>query len=496
MESSNSFLFISLLSLAIICIIYCRKKLSYWSSRGIEQLPAPHWLFGHYKEGILFQASPGWHLGQLYKQAPRDAPLVGFYIFHKPCLLLKDPKIIKQILIKDFNKFPDRHFAGNTQKDSIGLRNLFAVRGKDWKYMKQKMGPVLNKSFRQMLPLMTEAGEPMLRHIDLNKGKELDVQDLVYKSTADLIASVAMGTKIDSFSDPNGELPRRMSEYFYSFERMLALVSVFFMPDAVDSIIGSLLFFKSHFIRKVFWTAMEERKTSGEERGDFVDFAKKMQNEPQSPYEFSGDNLIHQAGTFFSGFESSAATAAFTLMQLARNRSIQERARADVQRAVQKHGWTYEAFVDMRYLQQCLQETMRIHPQVSTLDRVGREDYQIPNTNITIKKGTAVYISIYGLHEDPQHFADPGTFDPGRFDQGRGIPEAYMPFGAGPRMCLGMKIGYLHAKVATAMVLASYGVYQKLEERLILDPRSTFTAASEGLKLRFRKLDDKARIPL
>ncbi|XP_063371832.1 cytochrome P450 6k1-like [Cydia amplana] len=447
MESSNSFIFISLLFLAIICIVYCRKKLSYWSSLGIEQLPSPHWFFGHYKEGILFQASPGWHLGQLYKRAG-DAPLVGFYIFHKPCLLIKDPTIIKQIFIKDFNKFPDRHFAGNTQKDSIGLRNLFAVRGKDWKYMKQKMGPVLNKSLRQMLPLMTEAGEPMMRHIDLNMGKELDMQDLVYKSTADLIASVAMGTKIDSFSDPNGELPRRMSEYFYSFERMLALVSVFFMPDAVDSVIGSLLFFKSKFIRKVFWTAMEERERSGEERGDFVDLAKKMQNEPQSPYEFSGDNLIHQAGTFFSGFESSAATAAFTLMQLARNRSIQERARADVQRAVQKHGWTYEAFVDMRYLQQCLQETMRIHPQVSTLDRVGGEDYQIPNTNITIKKGTAVYVSIYGLHEDPQYFEDPGTFDPSRFDQGRGISEAYMPFGAGPRMCLGEF--QVHAQVSPA----------------------------------------------
>ncbi|XP_061727097.1 cytochrome P450 6j1-like [Cydia pomonella] len=121
---------------------------------------------------------------------------------------------------------------------------------------------------------------------------------------------------------------------------------------------------------------------------------------------------------------------------------------------------------------------------------------QIPNTNITIKKGMAVYISIYGLHEDPQYFEDPGTFDPSRFDQGRGISEAYMPFGAGPRMCLGMKIGYLHAKVATAMVLANYEVYQKLEERLILDPRSTFTAAADGLLLRFRELDNEQRIQL
>ncbi|XP_061729694.1 cytochrome P450 6k1-like [Cydia pomonella] len=492
MEISNIFLnVIIFLSLAVAYFcFYLRKKLSYWSKRGIEELPATHWFFGHFKEGILFQASPGWHLGQLYKRARKNAPFVGFYIFHKPCLLVKDPKIIRQILIKDFDIFPDRNFAGNTQKDSIGLRNLFAIRGPEWKYMRQKFAPIVTKSMQHMLRLMLQTGKPMLEYIDRQKEKQLDAQDLSFKYAADLIASVALGTNTDSFSNPDGEVPRILSSYFYSFRRMLALVSVFFMPDVVDRT-GSLLFFNSKFMRKVFWTAMDEREKSGEKRGDFIDFAKHLQSEQQNPlYEFSGDNLVHQAGTFFSGFESSATTAGFTLMELARHKAFQDEARADIRQAIEKHGWTYDAFKEMRVLEQCIREAMRMHPQVSTLDRVGKEDYKIPGTNYTIEKGTAIYISIYGLHEDPMHFENPRTYDPGRFNKDRVVSDAYLPFGAGPRMCLGTKIGLLHTKAVVSMILAHYEIHQNPEEEHVLDSRSTFTAAADGLMIQFRKLDE------
>ena len=95
------------------------------------------------------------------------------------------------------------------------------------------------------------------------------------------------------------------------------------------------------------------------------------------PTEFEGDNLLYQSGTFFSGFESSSTTASFTLMELARKKECQRKAREDILRAIDKHGWTYDAFNDMKYLDKCVAEGVRLHPSVSTIDRYTREDYLV-----------------------------------------------------------------------------------------------------------------------
>ncbi|XP_011646577.1 probable cytochrome P450 6d5, partial [Pogonomyrmex barbatus] len=92
--------------------------------------------------------------------------------------------------------------------------------------------------------------------------------------------------------------------------------------------------------------------------------------------EFEGENLLYQSGTFFSGFESSSTCTSFTLMELANHPECQKLARKDINRAIEEHGWTYEAFTDMKYLDQAILESLRLHPPVSTIDRYTRQDYQ------------------------------------------------------------------------------------------------------------------------
>lgn len=187
-----------------------RYKLSYWKRRGVESLEA-NLIFGNFKDAVLFRSAPGWHFGQLHKAARSNVPFVGFYIFHKPCLLLRDPKVIKQFMIRDFENFSDRHFAGSTQKDSIGMKNLFGLKNPTWKYLRSKITPTLTKGkLKQMLPLMLEAGTPMMEYlksqpVDSGNIRLVDAQELSYTYTTDLIASVALGTKINSFNFPNTE---------------------------------------------------------------------------------------------------------------------------------------------------------------------------------------------------------------------------------------------------------------------------------------------------
>lgn len=199
------FLFILLVS---IIYLYCRYKLNYWKRRGVNQAPNTHSICGDFLNGVLFRSAPGAQLGEIYRKTPED-PYVGFYIFHKPCLLIKDLDLIKQIMIRDFDSFSDRHFAGSQQMDSFGMINLFGLNNPAWRYVRTKLTPSFTRSkLKQMLPLMIECAKPMMDYLEAecgNGAKVIDVKDLSYKFTADVIANIALGTKTDSFKHPDSE---------------------------------------------------------------------------------------------------------------------------------------------------------------------------------------------------------------------------------------------------------------------------------------------------
>nr|ARA91614.1 cytochrome P450 monooxygenase [Pieris rapae] len=494
MDFFNFFLTFALLFLLTILVyIYCYNRLNYWKRKGVPQLPDTDKIFGDFKRGILFRSPPGYHFGELYHRMPKDVPYVGFYVFHKPCLLLRDPEIIKQILIKDFHNFSNRHFAGSQQRDSSGMRNLFGLVNPGWRYLRRKITPTFTrKKLKQMLTLMVDAGKPMMEFLNKNindKGnKIIDAQDINYRYTADLIANVALGFKADSFNDPESDYTKYFMDFFHSFKRMIAVFTVFFVPELV-TVVGPRVLYDATFVQNLFWKAFESREKSGNKRGDFIDTLIELKNGTQDPvYKFEGDNLFAQSSTFFSGFQTSSHVCAFTLMELAKSKECQDRARDCIKEAVGKYGWTLEGFNEMKYMDQVISEGVRMHPSVPILDRYTLNDYKIPNTDLTIEKGTPIYISLYGLHRDSEFFENPEVFDPERFSKENKIHDNYLPFGTGPRKCVGMKAGRLFVKVVISMILSEYEVYLQPSEKINLDRRATFTTAENGIYMTFTKL--------
>lgn len=100
----------------------------------------------------------------------------------------------------------------------------------------------------------------------------------------------------------------------------------------------------------------------------------------------------------------------------------------------------YKIYGLLKLLHCIVLETLRIYPAIPALNRQCTQDYQIPNTNVTIECGTKVLISILGLHHDPEYFPEPEKFDPNRFsseNKSKIRPFTYLPFGYGPRNCIG-----------------------------------------------------------
>lgn len=85
-------------------------------------------------------------------------------------------------------------------------------------------------------------------------------------------------------------------------------------------------------------------------------------------------------------------------------------------------------------------EMLRKYPSAPMVNRVCSDRYQIPGTHVTIDRGVSCWVSVLGLHRDPHHYPDPEKFDPERFSQkqkNKRHPFAYLPFGNGPRNCIG-----------------------------------------------------------
>ncbi|XP_072375654.1 probable cytochrome P450 6d5, partial [Diabrotica undecimpunctata] len=148
---------------------------------------------------------------------------------------------------------------------------------------------------------------------------------------------------------------------------------------------------------------------------------------------------------FLAGYESTSTTIAFLLYNLAKNTCIQEKLRNEIRCLLKKHGsLTYDAIMDIPYLDMCVDESLRMYPVLPFYERKCNEDYHVPNSEVIIEKGKAVLISSYAFHMDEKYFPNPNIFDPERFrhkiDHTNGI--FYMPFGEGPRKCLGNVIRF------------------------------------------------------
>ena len=116
--------FVILISIISTLYFYLKYKHTYWNKRGVYSPPC-HWLFGHFKEFFFLRKSPTEVMEDIYNSVDDSVKFVGFYIFNKPFLLIRDPEIIKNVMVKDFSVFSNHNFAYKQKSDIITTKNLF-----------------------------------------------------------------------------------------------------------------------------------------------------------------------------------------------------------------------------------------------------------------------------------------------------------------------------------------------------------------------------------
>lgn len=189
---------------------------------------------------------------------------------------------------------------------------------------------------------------------------------------------------------------------------------------------------------------------------------------------------------YIAGTESTSATTSFTLHELTQNVSLMKRAQEDVDAALNKHNKqiSYDSINDMKFIDLCVKETLRKYPALPILNRECTMDYPIAGTSHVIRKGTAIIISLLGIHRDERFFPNANTYDPDRFERSDFDSKAYMPFGEGKRNCIAFRMGVLATKVALVILLSKFK-FEALKKCEIQFAANTIPlVAKDGIKLK------------
>ncbi len=163
------------------------------------------------------------------------------------------------------------------------------------------------------------------------------------------------------------------------------------------------------------------------------------------------------ATIFLAGFETTAIALAWSTHYLAQHPAIQQRVTAEVDAALGGRTPTFDDLPQLGYTKQVLQETMRLRPPTWFLPRLALEDDEIDGYHIAA--GTEVASLFYVIHRHPDEWAEPERFDPDRFTKERIDARhrfAWVPFGAGQRMCIGREFALMEAQMALAMMMQRY----------------------------------------
>lgn len=466
----------------LILYLYSKWKFSFWKDRNVYYLE-PTFLFGNLGESMRKITPTVAIVSKLYNEVKaRGEKYGGFYAFWSPQLVPVDLELIRCIVHKDFAHFTNHGFYVNEERDPLS-GHLFNLEDDKWRNLRSKLTPTFTSGkmkmmFQTMVDCTNGLQEMLKESATIND--PINIKDVLSRFTTDVIGSVAFGLEINSMKNPDSDFLKYGKAIFHAtlWRRIIFFVLTVF-PRWLTKSVGVKVFSRdveSFYINLVKDT-VRYRETNNIYRKDFMHLLIQLKNIGRVTDDADGlsaqqsinnaqgltiNEMAAQAFVFFiAGFETSATTMTFALLELSQNNDVQDKVREEINRVLQKHDnkITYEAIMEMEYLEKVVSETLRKHPPVSLLPRVCNKDYKIENSDLVIKSGLRITIPVISIHMDPEYYPNPDKFDPERFSEENKAKRpafTFMPFGEGPRTCIGLRFGKLQTKVGLCSVLKNY----------------------------------------
>ncbi|XP_025830570.1 cytochrome P450 6k1-like isoform X3 [Agrilus planipennis] len=335
-------------SLLLLCITfyviykYLTRNFDYWEQKNVPYIrPKP--FFGNICEVFFFRKQFAVQIAELYHQI--QDRMVGIFILNQPFLIVKDPEIIKHVLVKDFDIFRNRSIYSNENIDSLSANFMFFAEANKWKILRTKASPIFTSGkLKNMYGTVGSIVKKFVNYLteETVKTPILDAREVCARYSMDVVATTNFGVDAACLKDKNADfylIGRRMFDF--SYENTIRQAAYFVAPFFIK--FAKLQTFDRHvynYIKHLTTSQINFREENDNYRnGDIIDILVEFKRRKViNDMIFENNFLFGQVGqVFFAGFEPLTVALSFGLYELALNPEIQNRIKTEIISALQEH---------------------------------------------------------------------------------------------------------------------------------------------------------------
>ncbi|XP_036149658.1 cytochrome P450 6a2-like [Monomorium pharaonis] len=496
---------VSLILGALVALYYyLTRNYKYWQKHGVPCVDGALPGLGH----MLPLMSMRTHLADFYDKIYKDnkgRSMVGIYDFTSPLLMILEPELVKTVLQTNFSSFSENTISFDPKVDPLVSHNPFALSGEKWTNSRKRM----TYAFSSMrLKILLESVKKVCVEFEnyieekLSDGKtEFELKTLFSKYTAQVVAAAGFGVDGYCFDDEKKNTsfikigkavvePSMRSIIAFTLTFLIpSLNKIFkmrFIPEHID-----------HFVRTLVADVLEQRRKDKIPRNDFLQLMVELE---RAEGEKFGTEMVagHALSFILDGYETSSSTMSYSGFYLASYPKIQEKLREEVISVLSKYNGkiTYEGLKEMKYMDQVINESMRLIHAAVVMKKRCTEEFELKGSDgvvCRVQPGMEILIPVQSLQKDPQYWENPEEYDPERFslEKKRNIEKfAFLPFGEGPRICVGMRMAQLQMKAGLATILKKYKIElsSKTQIPLKMIPGALLPSPKGGVWTYFWKL--------
>lgn len=409
-----------------------------------------------------------------FEQLSRFGDMVYLRLGRNRVYFINHPDLVRQVMVTKSSQFQKSKLLKRIFEDSVG-NNIFTGDGDFWKRQRQFMQPAFHSQrIGSYASIMVDHARQLVNN--WQDGRAISVAREMMHVTMGIVTKSLFNA--DLRDDAAGEAFSNLFEVVskrLSSQRGISLP--YWLPTSSNRIVRQSV----EVIDRVLLPIIAERRRSVKDTGDLLSMLVLASEDGG----MDDAQLRNEVMTLFgAGYETTANTLTWVFYLLSQHPDVETKLRQEIELVLPNcRSATLEDLPRLPYTEMVIKETMRCYPTSIAISRDAVEDVEIGD--YLIPKGATVMLSQWMLHHDSRFWDEPQQFRPERFnaeDEPNINKYAYLPFGAGPRICLGNSFALMEARLVLVTILQHF--HLALTPGYIMQPQFRFTLRpSKGLPM-------------
>ena len=419
------------------------------------------------------------------KQLNNNGGLVKMHLPFGKIYLTDRPELIKHVLQQNHRNYTKTAIVRTILREQIG-NGLLTSEGNYWLKQRRAIQPGFHKNkLAAIAKVMVEEINKYMDEVLDNyaiTGKEFDLMKEMTHLAFKVVSKCLFGETVD-----NAKLKR--------IDKIVSELQQFVIDQVRKPFAKPWFYITGEYKRKkalkeegdqLILDIIEARQKAGKKQDDLLDMLLETKYEDGT--KMSNQQLLDEAIVLYAaGHETSAIALSWAWYLLATHPQIGDHFLQSIQKEIGALDPSFDHLIKMSYSLQIIEETMRLYPPAWIIDREPISDDEF--NGIRIEKSHDVVCLVYGVHHNPKYWKDPEKFDPERFspeNKKKHVPFSYIPFGGGPRLCIGNNFALMEMQFVLTMLHRRYQFELLPDQKIEINPLITLRPRY-GIKVKVKK---------